>query len=228
MKKRSTMGRRAGVFTFGDAVLRGQKPLLQQPLEDGADRGPVDQLQHEQVRLRGGGHLFSIYFILMKSIIIIIVYLHSSRQWLWSGSCSVQADIHVSSAGVCGRSYYLPARWWAAWRWRWLEQTPASWCSSDGPRGGSTWTATPGPIYTNKKGKSQSLLFGSLFSGSKGKCKIPHVFLFFLFILHCVKLNHCLRNKSSMGSLVLNSFSGQLLYEFSGFKWNSTLCWLMW
>lgn len=40
------------VHTFGDAVLCGEKPLLQQALEDRADRRPVDQLQHKQVRLR--------------------------------------------------------------------------------------------------------------------------------------------------------------------------------
>lgn len=40
------------VHTFGDAVLCGEEPLLQQALEDGADRRPVDQLQHKQVRLR--------------------------------------------------------------------------------------------------------------------------------------------------------------------------------
>lgn len=38
--------------TFGDAVLRREKPLLQQALEDGANRRPVDELQHEQVRLQ--------------------------------------------------------------------------------------------------------------------------------------------------------------------------------
>jgi len=40
------------VNTFGDAVLCRQEPLLQKALQDGADRGPVDQLQHKQVRLR--------------------------------------------------------------------------------------------------------------------------------------------------------------------------------
>ena len=39
------------VRTFGDAVLCGQEPLLQEALQHGAHRGPVDQLQHKQVGL---------------------------------------------------------------------------------------------------------------------------------------------------------------------------------
>lgn len=37
--------------TLGDAVLCRKQSLLQQPLEDGPHRWPVDQLQHKQVGL---------------------------------------------------------------------------------------------------------------------------------------------------------------------------------
>lgn len=39
--------------TLGDAVFCRKESFLEKPLEDGAHRWPVDQLQHEQVRLRG-------------------------------------------------------------------------------------------------------------------------------------------------------------------------------
>ena len=42
---------RVCVRTFGDAVLCGQEPLLQEALQHRADRGPVDQLEHKQVGL---------------------------------------------------------------------------------------------------------------------------------------------------------------------------------
>lgn len=38
--------------TFGDAVFCGKEPLLQETLEDGAHRWPVDQLKHKQVGLQ--------------------------------------------------------------------------------------------------------------------------------------------------------------------------------
>lgn len=38
--------------TFGDAVFCREKPLLQETLEDGANRWPVDQLKHKQVGLQ--------------------------------------------------------------------------------------------------------------------------------------------------------------------------------
>lgn len=40
-------------LTLGDAVLRWQQALLQEALQHRADRRPVNQLQHEQVGLRG-------------------------------------------------------------------------------------------------------------------------------------------------------------------------------
>lgn len=44
-------------LTFRDTVLCRQEPLLEEALQHGAHRGPVDQLQHEEVglpRKRGG------------------------------------------------------------------------------------------------------------------------------------------------------------------------------
>lgn len=38
--------------TLGDAVFCRKEPLLQEPLEDGSHRWPVDQLQHKQVGLQ--------------------------------------------------------------------------------------------------------------------------------------------------------------------------------
>lgn len=46
----------AGVWralTFGDAVLSRQEALLEEALQHGAHGRPVDQLQHEEVGLRG-------------------------------------------------------------------------------------------------------------------------------------------------------------------------------
>lgn len=40
-------------LTFGDAVLGGQEALLEEALQHGAHGRPVDQLQHEEVGLRG-------------------------------------------------------------------------------------------------------------------------------------------------------------------------------
>lgn len=42
-------------LTFGDAVLSREQALLDEPLQHGAHRGPVHQLQHEQVGLRRDG-----------------------------------------------------------------------------------------------------------------------------------------------------------------------------
>lgn len=38
-------------LTFCDTVLRGQESLLEEALQHGAHRGPVDQLQHKEVGL---------------------------------------------------------------------------------------------------------------------------------------------------------------------------------
>lgn len=38
-------------LTFRDTVLRRQEPLLEEALQHGAHRGPVDQLQHKEVGL---------------------------------------------------------------------------------------------------------------------------------------------------------------------------------
>lgn len=38
--------------TLGDAVFCRKESFLQEPLEDGSHRWPVDQLQHKQVGLR--------------------------------------------------------------------------------------------------------------------------------------------------------------------------------
>ena len=47
-------------FDFVDTVLDGEQPLPEEALQHGAHAGPVDQLQHEQVRLQNKNNVMKI------------------------------------------------------------------------------------------------------------------------------------------------------------------------
>ena len=51
MERRGSGSSPEAPLTFCDTVLRGQESLLEEALQHGAHRGPVDQLQHKEVGL---------------------------------------------------------------------------------------------------------------------------------------------------------------------------------
>lgn len=128
-------------LTFSDTMIRWQEPLLHQTLKHGAHRRPVNQLQHEQMRLREKRNrkwiLTHIKLLLVRLFVIKqpfsegnvrceSLYLHSSRPWQLFGWCCVPAGTLASGKGVCGRSCCPRARWWEAWRWHSPAPMPAS------------------------------------------------------------------------------------------------------
>ena len=83
-----------------------------------------------------------------------LVYSHSSTPSQWSVWCSCRAGRRASGRGACGRSCCPLAGWEADGRSRSPSLTPASWCSSDGPRGGNTSAAAPGHLCKITSAKS--------------------------------------------------------------------------
>lgn len=74
------------LLTFGNAVFSRKEPLLQEPLQDRSHRRPMDQLQHEQVRLQQDQTCFILYMI----------------QYLYP-SAFRQGSIKLTPANVVGR-----------------------------------------------------------------------------------------------------------------------------